>query len=117
MEAGRKSLGAFGMRLREVIRSALLFTVISQGLAMLREWLWATIQTNGEAVAAIARLKAALLTLAQPLVDVVIPAFTVFINILSAVIYQIARVISFITGGSLSSPKNLRRHFISRAQV
>lgn len=100
-----KSLGAFGMRLREVIRSALLFTVISQGLAMLREWLWATIQTNGEAVAAIARLKAALLTLAQPLVDVVIPAFTVFINILSAVIYQIARVISFITGGFLEQSK------------
>lgn len=44
------------------------------------------IKTNDEATAAIARLKGALLTMAQPLVNVIIPALTVFVNVLTRII-------------------------------
>ncbi len=72
MQKAEKSAQKFSMRLREVIRSALVFTLISQGLAALRNWMGKVIKTNDEASAAVSRLKGALLTLAQPLLSVVI---------------------------------------------
>lgn len=93
-----KSMGKFALRMKEVMRSALVFTLISQGLAKLREWTWKVIRSNTEATAAVAKLKGALLTLAQPLVDIIIPAFTAFVNILAKVVAAIASFISAIFG-------------------
>ena len=62
-----KSMNKFGRRLSGVLRSALVFTVLSRGLSQLRSWLSQTIMQNEAARAAVARLKGALLTLAQPL--------------------------------------------------
>lgn len=98
MERMQKSANKFSMRLREVIRSALIFTVISQGLASLRNWMGEVIKTNDEASAAFARLKGALLTLAQPLVNVIVPAFTALANILTRVISLIAQALSSLFG-------------------
>lgn len=101
MDAMNKRVSKFSMRLREVVRSALIFTVISQGLASLREWFGKVIKTNDEATAAIGRLKGALLTLVQPLVNVIIPAFTVFVNVLSRIITAIANVVSMLFGSTI----------------
>lgn len=98
MDRMQKSANKFSLRLREVVRSALVFTVISQGLASLREWMGKVIKTNDEATTAIARLKGALLTLAQPLVNVIIPAFTTLVNILTRVISLIAQALSSLFG-------------------
>ena len=98
MERMQKNAGKFSMRLREVVRSALIFTVISQGLASLREWFGKVIKTNDEATAAIGRLKGALLTLVQPLVNVIIPAFTAFVNVLSRIVSAVAKVVSALFG-------------------
>lgn len=98
MERMQKSANKFSMRLREVVRSALIFTVISQGLASLRDWMGKVVKTNDEATAAIARLKGALLTLAQPLVNVIIPAFTTFVNILAAIVSRVAELVSALFG-------------------
>src|SRR5699024_5503163 len=65
MNRMEKSANRFSSRLREVVRSALVFTLISQALASLREWFGRVIKTNDEATEAIGRLKGALLTLAQ----------------------------------------------------
>ena len=101
MERVQKSVGKFSMRLREVIRSALIFTVISQSLAKLREWLGDVVTSNEEAAAAIARLRGALLTLAQPLMNVIIPAFTAFVNVLARVVQAIANVVSALFGTTI----------------
>lgn len=101
MERMQKSANRFSLRLREVVRSALVFTVISQGLASLRNWLGRVIQTNSEATSAIARLKGALLTLAQPLLNVVIPAFVTFVNILTKIITVIAQLVSMLFGTTI----------------
>ncbi|BAK99017.1 hypothetical protein OBV_18190 [Oscillibacter valericigenes Sjm18-20] len=95
-----KSMGRFALRVREVVRSALVFTLITQALAKFREWVGKVIKTNSEASAAVARLKGALLTLAQPLVNIIIPAFTVFVNILSKVISTIAQAVSMLFGST-----------------
>ena len=93
-----KSANRFSSRLREVVRSALVFTLISQALASLREWFGRVIKTNDEATEAIGRLKGALLTLAQPLVSVIIPAFTMFVNVLTRIIQAISDFVSWLFG-------------------
>lgn len=98
MDRMQKSAGKFSMRLREVVRSALIFTAISQGLASLREWFGKVIKTNDEATAAIGRLKGALLTLVQPLVNVIIPAFTTFVNVLARIVSAVAKIVSALFG-------------------
>lgn len=100
-----KSVQRFSMRLREVIRSALVFTLISQALASLRTWLGRVIKTNEEASAAIARLRGALLTLAQPLLEVIIPAFTALVNVLARIISVIAQIVSMLFGTTAEQSK------------
>ncbi len=98
MAASEKSAQRFKLRLKEVLRSALVFTLLTQGAAKFREWIGKVIRTNDEATAAVARLKGALLTLAQPIVEVIIPALTVFLNLLTAIIGEIAKVVSALFG-------------------
>lgn len=97
-DKAQKSAGRFATRLKGVVSSALIFTVISQALASLRQWLGRVIKTNEEASAAFARLKGALLTLAQPLLNVIIPALTTFVNIVAAIISKIAGLVSALFG-------------------
>lgn len=100
-ERAKESMTRFKSRLAAVVRSALIFTVITRALASLRTWLGKVIKANPEAAAAIARLKGALLTLAQPLLEVVIPAFIKFVNFITIVITKIAQVMSAIFGKTI----------------
>lgn len=100
-----KGVTKFSMRLREVVRSALVFTIITQALARFREWLGKVVKSNAEASAAIARLKGALLTLAQPLVNIIIPAFTTFVNILTSIINTISSLLSMLFGSTIDQSK------------
>lgn len=98
VERAQKSINKFKLRLREVVRSALVFTLITQSLAKLREWTGKVIKTNSGATEAMARLKGALLTLAQPLVNVIIPAFTAFVNVLTDIVRVVSGLVSTIFG-------------------
>lgn len=98
VDRAQKSASKFSSRMREVIRSALVFTVITQALAKFREWMGKVIKTNDEARASIARLKGALLTLAQPMIEVIIPAFTSFVDMLARIISMAARITAALFG-------------------
>lgn len=74
--AAEKSMNKLGGRIMELVKSAFIFNVISAGLRSLQQTTLKYIKTNDEARQAIAQLKGALLTLAQPLIEVIIPAFT-----------------------------------------
>lgn len=93
-----KKMGIFATRLRGILLSAFVFNIMSAGFRDLTDWMGNSIKTNEKARASLAKLKAALLTLAQPLVDVVIPAFTKFIDILTALLTRIGTVISSLFG-------------------
>ena len=96
-----KSLDTFKKRLSSVVRSALVFVVITQALAKMRGWIGNIVKVNPQAAAGIARLKAALLTLAQPLVNVIIPALITLVNILTQVITAIASFTSVLFGTTI----------------
>ena len=87
-------------RISKMISRVFLFSMLTSGLRAVRTWMGDVIKTNDEASAALARLKGALLTMAQPLVDVVIPAFTALVNVLAAVIGRIAAFFAYLGGKS-----------------
>ena len=77
-------------RLAGLVKRVMVFSVFTVGLRAVRSWFADVIKTDKEAVAAIAQLKGALLTLVQPLVGVVIPAFTSFIQVLTQAVTVMA---------------------------
>lgn len=100
-EAGKKAddrMKKFANRIEGLARRVFIFTLISSALRNLRTYLWNAIKTNDEAVKAVARLKGAFLTLAQPLINVIIPAFTTLVNILTSVVSAISSFISALFG-------------------
>lgn len=101
-----KSMGVFATRLRGILLSAFVFNIISTGLRGLTKWLGSAIKANDAASAAIAKLKAALLTMVQPLVSVVIPAFARLVQILTVVVTAVSRVVAALFGMTIEQAKD-----------
>ena len=99
-------MSSFGKRLKGILASAFLFNILSAGLQQFTGWVGKSITANDQARQAIAKLKGALLTLAQPLVEVIIPAFTLLVNILARVVTAIAQVVSALFGKTLKQSKD-----------
>lgn len=95
----------FGERMKRILINAFVYNLISAGLRGLKDWMSKVINSNDEARASTAKLKGALLTLAQPLVSIVIPAFTLFVAVLTRVVSAIAQVFAMLSGGSIESSK------------
>lgn len=117
MVRAQKNAKRFALRLKEVVRSALVFTLITQSLAKFREWVGKVIKTNDEAAAATARLKGALLTLAQPLVEFILPAFVTLVNILTRVVTAMAGLMSALFGKSVDQSKEAAAALQSEADA
>lgn len=105
-EAAADSMKVFGQRVKSVVRSALVFTVITQALTKVRDWAKNVVMVNSDARESIAQLKGALLTLAQPLVSVIVPAFTLLVKVITAVVLQITRLVALISGKSIKATAN-----------
>lgn len=100
-----KSVEKVGQKLSSMLRRVFLFTVLTSALRSLRTWIGNVIKSNSEASASLAQLKAALLTLVQPLVNVIIPAFIQFVNVLTRVVTAIAQIVSSLFGTTFAKSK------------
>ena len=98
-----KYAARFKDQIKSLARSMLVFSIITAALAALRKQIKAAIVNSAEASAAFARLKGSLLTLAAPLMDVLIPALTWLMNLLSAIVSEIVTIISILSGKSKKS--------------
>ena len=87
-------------RIKALAKRVFVFTVITAALRKIKQYMWSAIQTNDEAMAALARLKGALRTLAQPIVNIVIPVFTTLANILTYLVNGAARLLSALFGST-----------------
>lgn len=100
------SMNTFSKRVSGLFKRVLAFSLITRALQSLRTWLGKTIMQNEVARAAVARLKAAFLTLAQPILQVVIPVFVKLVDILTQVVTAIAKFFGMLSGKSWSSQKS-----------
>lgn len=106
LDRAEKRMEKLGDRIKSLASRVFVFTLITSALRGMRSWLGKTIKTNDEARQSIARLKGALLTLAQPLVQVIIPAFTVLVNILTRIITAAASLVSTLFGKTLKQSQD-----------
>lgn len=91
----------FGKRVGTMLRKVFLLSVLLAAFRSVRSWFGSIIKTNDEAVAAIARLRGALLTMAQPIVEVAVPAFIKLVNVLTLVVQVLANATSLLFGKRL----------------
>lgn len=100
-EAAQQRMGKLGKHIATLARRVFVFSLITSALRKIKDYMWEAIQTNNEAMAAVARLKAALMTLAQPIINVVIPAFTLMANVITRIINAISRLVSLLFGTTI----------------
>ena len=96
-----KKLTKFGKRMTTMFRKVFMFSMLLAAFRSVRSWFGQIIKTNDEAVAAIARLKGAMLTMAQPIVEVAVPAFIKLVNVLTMVVQVLANATSLLFGKRL----------------
>lgn len=106
----QKSMERIAKRIKSLFGQALFFGLISRALSSFRDWLGETIRQNDAATAALSRLKGALLTLAQPILGVVLPAFTALVDALTRIVTMVAEFISILTGTSFSASKDAAKN-------
>lgn len=88
-------------RIKGLAARVFIFSVITKALRSFKSYMWDVLQTNDEARASIAKLKGALLTMIYPIVRVLIPAFTVWANVLTRVVNVFAQLISLLFGTTM----------------
>ena len=117
--AKRASKGAMGFatQLKYAMSSILLYGALFQVFSKFTEWIGKVIKSNDAASASVGRLKAALLTLAQPIVGVVIPALTFLANTLVRIISVISSFISMIFGSTLEESADAAESLYNEANA
>lgn len=101
MSDTNKRASLLGKSIAQVAKRFFILNVIAKVLQSVFQWFGKIIKATPEARQALATLRGALLTIAQPLVDVVVPAFTFLVNVLSQVAVAIARVVSAVFGKTI----------------
>lgn len=115
MQKANKPTAKFGQRVREagenvetlenrikrLASRVFVFSMITAALRSFRSWMGKVIKTDSEATAAMAKLKGALLTMVQPLVNVIIPAFVMFVNLLTRIATTAAEIMSGLFGQTI----------------
>lgn len=107
MEKAEKSANRFNRRLREIVKSALIFNLISSGLRSVVNYMGTALKSNAQYTAQLAQLKGAWLTAFQPIYDFVLPGLLAIMRVLTAIGNALAAVLSFFSGKTATqSAKN-----------
>lgn len=107
----------FTARVKKLASRVFVFTMITTALRGMRNLMGKVIRTNSEARQSIAQLKGALLTLAQPLVEIIIPAFTMLVNVLARVVTVVAQLISALFGKTLKQSRDGAKSLYNEANA
>ena len=100
-----KSADGFYKRIKKIAKNVFIFTVLAAAFRALKDHMVAAVKSNADATNAFAQLKGAVLTLAQPLVEILLPAITWVAQALAKVVSVLAQLFAMITGKSFSAMK------------
>ena len=104
-EKAEKSFNKLGGRIKGLAKRVFIFTIITAALRKIKQYMWSAIQTNDDAMNAVARLKGELRTLAQPIVNIAIPVFTALAKIITYTLTGASRLLSLLFGSTYSASK------------
>lgn len=94
-----------GKRIAGLAKRVFVFSMITSALRSMRSYMGSVIATNDEASTSFAQLKGALFTLAQPIISVLIPAFTMLCNVLTRAATAAAGFVSMLFGKTIGQSK------------
>lgn len=114
--AGSK-MDAFAKRVKGLARRVFVFTVITAAFRSIKNWMGKVVSANDEAAASLAKLKGAMLTMAQPLMDVVVPAFIVLLNVLTRIVTAVAGLTSLLFGKTIQQSKEAAKGLDKEAKA
>ena len=104
-------------RVKRLVGRVMFFSVIAIGLNSLRRYMSSVLKTNNEFVRSLSNLKGALLTAFQPLIDVIIPALTSLINMLTTATSAVATFISALFGKTVKQSSAAAESLYSEAKA
>lgn len=111
------SIGKSFKRLGSIVKSALIFSVIYQGLALVRTQMAAYLRVNTEFSTALRRLQGALLTAFQPIYEVVVPALTSLINVLTRAIATVTQFFAALFGKTAKQAQTNAKDLYEQAKA
>lgn len=115
LSSAGKSAGRFGTRLKSIVSGALVFNLLSSALRKMTDYLGTAVSSSSEMKDALANLKGAAMTAAQPIVEMLTPALTALANGAATVLSYLTRLISFFTGKTVSSMSSAAKKIQSTA--
>jgi hypothetical protein len=104
-EKAEKSFNKLAGRIKGLAKRVFIFTIITAALRKIKQYMWSAIQTNDDAMNAVARLKGELRILAQPIVNIAIPVFTALAKIITYTLTGASRLLSLLFGSTYSASK------------
>ena len=104
-EKAEKSFNKLVGRIKGLAKRVFIFTIITAALRKIKQYMWSAIQTNDDAMNAVARLKGELRPQAQPIVNIAIPAFTALAKIITYTLTGASRLLSLLFGSTYSASK------------
>lgn len=105
IEKAGSHMDNFLNRVKSLAARVFVFSLITRVFNAILSWMSKMVQKNDEAAQATARLKGALLTMAQPILNVVIPAFVFLVNLLTRIITVVSKLFAALFGYSYDDTK------------
>lgn len=102
VKATNKKFDSLMSRVSRLASRVFVFSMITSGLRMIREFMGKALQTNAEYTAQLAKLKGALLTAFQPIYEFALPGLLAVLRVLTSIVQVVANVLSFFSGKSSS---------------
>lgn len=107
----------FNRRIWGLMKRVFVFTVITKALQSVRDWFTKIATSNDELSGKMSQLKGAFLTAAQPIMNVLIPAFSSLLSILTKVVSAIASVISVLFGTTADKSADQAKNLYDEANA
>ena len=93
----------FGVRIKNLVKGAFVFNIISMGLRAVRQWFSQVIQANDATAGAFANLKGSLMAMIQPLINTLLPVIQTVLNALTKIASFIGTILATLFGSSFQA--------------
>lgn len=117
MQLATKKVDKIGRRLTGMIRRVFFFSVITMALRGVREYFSSILNMSPEFSRALGQLKSAFLTLAQPIVERLIPALTSLLQIVTQIVTALAALVSRIFGTTFAESQAAAKGLYEQAEA
>lgn len=117
LSKAEKMMERFSNKVKGLAKRVFVFSLITSALRGMREWFWNIAKAQPETSAALSKLKASFLILAQPVVNVLIPALVKLMDILTRLTASFAKTFSKLFGTTVQESAQAAENLYNEQQA